>query len=165
MMQSCFTVTTEGEVQYDFGRLVDLLRKRTEMYTGGGSSLQNLRSFLAGVEYLFFDINKFAGENAQFNKALEIKRVGLGPDSDFSRWLRLKFNFGHNIAIGWDDIITALSLGFKSDSEVEDWNNLDQLASFEDHRKAVKLFFQLFDEYKVEQSASISNKKLNMPYT
>lgn len=144
MTKSNFIIADNGKVQYDFGKLIESLRRR-------GNSLQNLRSFLAGVEHIFLDLNELLENNVLPIKIKNIERVGIEPHFDFSQWLQVKFNFGHNSLAGWEDIITAISLGFKNFDEIEDWNNISQLASIDDHLKARDLFYQLFDEYKKEK--------------
>lgn len=117
--------------KFDLDILIELVRKRTSMYTVG-DSLQYLNSFISGAETVLLK--------------LEIQPQSIFHNN-FNDWLQEKYKFGSSV-IGWANTITALALDYKNSTEIRDWDEFNRNLTFEDNKKARELFFKLFDEFK-----------------
>ena len=102
--------------EFNIDDLVNRIRHRAAMYTGG-DSLQSLTSYLAGAEYVLYELN--------------IDSTGIVGSEYFYKMLATKYSFGSG-CIGWANIITAIALGYEKSNEINDWDNFNKNLSFED---------------------------------
>ena len=121
-------------MKYDLYALLNKLKSRTPMYTGG-ISLSSLKSYIWGACHVLSELG------------VEID----GPDfSQFEKWLVERFSFSGR-APGWANMVTALSLGYDPKKTRIDWESYNKNMSEGDHARSLELFFSLMDEYRQQQ--------------
>ena len=123
-------VTNQGLImEYNIYDVLEKVRTRTGMYIGE-QKLENLMSFLAGYRFAMESIG-----------AVNISQ----PDfHGFHDWVAAKYGFYESTS-GWARMILHVELGFGPREQCID---LNKIANEIHHRKSMKRFFDLVDEFK-----------------
>jgi len=112
--------------------LLDSMRKRPAMYIGDNNIFQ-LDSFLGGYFHAMIQVGADFIETPSFD--------------DFHDWIAHRFGYRESTA-GWPRMILAVAAGMNP--KKPSWENLKARVTQNDHRKSIKLFYELLDEYRAK---------------
>lgn len=110
--------------------VLKMIEPRPAMWTGDWS-LKSICTYVSGYSHALRDLGC----------------VTVDQDPFFD-WIANKLGYYESTA-GWANMILAVSMGF--DSEEIDWNEFLVLdISDSDHKKSLRLFYVLLEEYRIE---------------
>lgn len=75
--------------------------------------------------------------------------IGLPRFYEFHEWIRHKYGYGESTA-GWSNMILAQALNLPPiiSSSTLSWEGFNANVTPEQHERALKMFFELLDEYR-----------------